>query len=44
MKRVKDTRKKEKRKKPIQNKEDGKLDKAKITSIPSYTPGELPKR
>jgi hypothetical protein len=44
MKKVKDTRKKEKPKKPIQSKADSKLDKARITTIPSYTPGELPKR
>jgi hypothetical protein len=44
MKKVKDTAKKAKPKKPIQNKETGKLDKAKITGLPSYTPGELPKR
>jgi hypothetical protein len=44
MKKVKDTRKKEKPKKPIQSKEESKLDKARITTIPSYTPGELPKR
>jgi hypothetical protein len=44
MKKVKDTRKKEKQKKPTQSKEDIKLERAKITTIPSYTPGELPKR
>ena len=44
MKKVKDTAKKAKPKKPIQNKEAGKLDKAKITGLPGYTPGELPKR
>jgi hypothetical protein len=44
MKKAKDTAKKEKPKKPIQHKETGKLDKVKITGLPSYTPGELPKR
>jgi hypothetical protein len=44
MKKVKDTPKKAKPKKPIQNKEAGKLDKVKITGLPGYTPGELPKR
>lgn len=44
MKKVKDSKKREKGKKPVRVKEDGRLDKAKITTIPSYTPGELPKR
>ena len=41
---VKDTSRKEKQKKPVQSKEESKLERAKITAIPSYTPGELPKR
>jgi len=44
MKKVKDRKKRDKEKKPVQVKEDGRLDKAKISTIPSYTPGELPKR
>ena len=44
MKKVKERKKREKEKKPVQVKEDGRLDKAKITTIPSYTPGEITKR
>jgi hypothetical protein len=44
MKKVKDRKKREKEKKPVQVKENDRLEKAKITTIPSYTPGELPKR
>ncbi len=44
MKKAKGTPKKEKPKKPMQNKEADKIDKAKVTGLPGYTPGELPKR
>ncbi|GEM_PF-3046731 len=45
MKKVKETEKKEKPKRPIRDKAAGsKIDKIKISGIPGYTPGELPKR
>lgn len=44
MKKVKEKKKRVKEKKTIQSKENNKLDRAKMTGIPSYTPGELPKR
>ena len=44
MKRVKDKKKKDKEKRTIQSKEDSKLGKARISTIPNYSPGELPKR
>ena len=44
MKKVKERKKREKEKKPVRVKEDGRLEKAKINTIPSCTPGELPKR
>jgi len=44
MKKVKDKKKKEREKRTIPGKEDSRPEKATITTIPNYSPGELPKR
>ena len=44
MKKERDKKKKGKEKRTTQSKEDSKPGKAKISIIPNYSPGELPKR
>lgn len=44
MKKAKVRKKKEREKKTVPGREASRLDKAKITTLPAYTPGELPKR
>ena len=44
MKKERDKKKKGKEKRATQSKEDSKPGKAKISIIPNYSPGELPKR